>query len=280
MVIFLKVVLALVFIITGGAVFTEWGKRHKGLAFSAGVFALVGSYYVMQGIYQDFRGDVLADIEHLEGSKSEKTKQSSSYSVDGNERVGALLPSPEVNEKTLRLGENWGEWKYSKDGKKYAILVPKNKKLESLIRFPQYDTPQVKIYAQNKSDWIAAVGQDIDGKESTYYINEKTGKVVFARDDAKDIFWSPSGRYIVTLGGGEVDFFSIFDTQTGRYERGESIQTSSGLFYVKNAPMWDSHEEYFSITLEKVSKDRMDILDTFTARVNLPSLSIPHADLL
>lgn len=49
----LRLALSVIFIITGGAVFTEWGKRNRGLATLAAVIALIGSFYLGKGLYQD-----------------------------------------------------------------------------------------------------------------------------------------------------------------------------------------------------------------------------------
>jgi hypothetical protein len=53
---FIKIfTLGALFVLTGGSVFTEWGRRHQLLAVLAGFVAVVGSTYLMREIYDDLK---------------------------------------------------------------------------------------------------------------------------------------------------------------------------------------------------------------------------------
>ena len=55
-------ILAILFVITGGAVFSDWFRRNKALATCAGMVAVVGSYYLFVGILEDLR-DAASRVE-------------------------------------------------------------------------------------------------------------------------------------------------------------------------------------------------------------------------
>ena len=47
--------LAILFVVSGGAVFSDWFRTHRGLTFVAGCVAILGSYYLFQSIYNDLK---------------------------------------------------------------------------------------------------------------------------------------------------------------------------------------------------------------------------------
>jgi hypothetical protein len=273
-VLMLKLIMAGIFVITGGAVFTDWGRRHKYLIVLSSLVAIVGAYYLAKGVVDDLSPLINEGADQATGLSASQPVSQSVLSESPDELKRKLANGPQVESRKLAIGESWGIWTYEKMDSKYAILRPASGNYESLIRFPLDDTPEVKIFKALEPAWIVVVGQDIDGKESSYYINTNNGNVIFANDDAKDIFWSPSGRYIVSLGGGEVDFYGILDTATQMYSRSIGIQRKGSIFFVKSAPLWNDDEKYFVSTIEEVSEDRMRIMDTMLARVEVPSLQV------
>src|SRR5262245_53931579 len=52
------VTLATLFVVTGGAVFSDWGRRHRLLVLLASVVAIVASTYLLRDILEDFRGEM------------------------------------------------------------------------------------------------------------------------------------------------------------------------------------------------------------------------------
>jgi hypothetical protein len=55
-------ILAIAFVVTGGAVFSDWFRRNIALATCAAIVAIVGSYYLFVGIIEDLR-DVASRVE-------------------------------------------------------------------------------------------------------------------------------------------------------------------------------------------------------------------------
>lgn len=53
--------LSIIYIVTGGAVFTDLFRRHKALTLLAALVAIIGTYYLGKSIYQDVVTEVKAD---------------------------------------------------------------------------------------------------------------------------------------------------------------------------------------------------------------------------
>lgn len=252
-----KIIVSIIlFVWTGGAVASEW-KKHKILAYAAGCVAILSGYYLFATIYHEFFAQPGVGVEH----------QARAVNVD------AEIQGAPVETEVIAIGQKWRGWTYNKTDANYASFIPPNKQYDRLIRFPAANTPQIKIFSQKASNWIAVIGLDLDGKESIHYINQSTGKVLYSRNDAKDVFWSPSGRYIVTLCGGEVDYFALLDTKTGQYFTGNAIEDKRGSYYVRSDLSWPKNEAFFVATIEQWSIDRMDILKTIRAIFSIPKLA-------
>jgi hypothetical protein len=54
--------LASLFVGTGGAVFTEWGRKHQFLVILAGVVAIAASTYLIRDIYNDLKGEIRQEL--------------------------------------------------------------------------------------------------------------------------------------------------------------------------------------------------------------------------
>lgn len=65
----IKLALSAMFVVTGGAVFTDWGRRNRGLALLAASVSLVGSFYLFRSIHSDL---TTSDIAHSEAPSSEQ----------------------------------------------------------------------------------------------------------------------------------------------------------------------------------------------------------------
>jgi len=253
----ITIITAVAFVWTGGAVFTDWGKKHKALAIAAGIVAIAGGFFLFD------------DIKGLVVSSPDAGQVQPAITGKGD----AELKGAPVETEVISLGQSWRGWTYEKRDATYAGFAKANKKLDRLVRFYASETPKIKIFSQGQSNWIAVVGLDVDGKETAYYVDQSTGKVLYTPNEVKDVFWSPSGRYIVSLCGGEVDYFALLDTETGQYFTGNAIEDKSGSYYVRSAPLWPKSEDFFVATMEQWSRDRMSILKTIRAVFSVPKLA-------
>ena len=56
------VTLAFLFVATGGAVFTEWGRQHKVLLVLAGAVAVVAATYLFRDVYEDLKREIRDEL--------------------------------------------------------------------------------------------------------------------------------------------------------------------------------------------------------------------------
>src|SRR5262245_12754954 len=64
--------LAILFVGTGGAVASEWGRHHRLLVVAATIVAIVGSFYLFLDIYGDLKRELL-DAVTASGQTSQTT---------------------------------------------------------------------------------------------------------------------------------------------------------------------------------------------------------------
>ena len=73
-------VLAVIFVITGGSVFLEWGRRRPVLAAMAAVIAIVGSTYLIRDIFNDLKSELADEI--LRNQVSEPTNSQNKTQIE------------------------------------------------------------------------------------------------------------------------------------------------------------------------------------------------------
>jgi len=96
--------LAIIFVITGGSLFTEMFKKHKILAFLAGLIAVVSAYYLIEDLYDDIVDTVAERLNEMPPSTGEPPPTVS-------EVPPFLLESPsDKNEPPLVVGQTVSEY--------------------------------------------------------------------------------------------------------------------------------------------------------------------------
>ena len=264
--------LAMLFVVTGGAIFRSLFRRNRTLALFSGAITLIVSYYLGESVYNDLRGG---------STQSVNSDTSATYITQApSELLESLGPGLEVETTNISIGGTHGDWQYTREND-YALLRHESIRFDLLLRFLAYDTPSVDVYWTGGSSWHVVIGQDIDGKESSYFVNLESGEAFYSRNDAREIFWSPSGQYIVSLCGGEVDYFEIFDTETELFNRTDGLQNDDRLIFVDSVPQWAQGEDFFLIRVSETTNPRiidtlgrLDSLDSHLARVDTPSLGV------
>jgi hypothetical protein len=58
------ILLSLVFLISSGTLFSEWGRRHKVLVLLSAIVATLSTFYLLRAIYDDLHRDMKREIEH------------------------------------------------------------------------------------------------------------------------------------------------------------------------------------------------------------------------
>lgn len=95
----MKVVSIIAFIITGGAVFSSWGRRHPALAMMAASIALVGSYYTFKSIAQDLQDASAEGVSNERASSGDPSRESVHWGP-------SAVWSPPDNIETYTLCDN------------------------------------------------------------------------------------------------------------------------------------------------------------------------------
>ena len=68
--------LATLFVGTGGAVFTEWGRRNQVLVVLAGIVAVAAATYLARDIYEDFKRDLREELVNTPSQRGATPKRS------------------------------------------------------------------------------------------------------------------------------------------------------------------------------------------------------------
>ena len=104
--------LAVLFVASGGAVFSDWFRTHRGLAFAAGCVAILGSYYLFQSIYDDLKSG--ASVSISSNFSEEEVRAAAVQFLMGDpygrdeEEVTQNISSIEFYEKgACGFGANW-----------------------------------------------------------------------------------------------------------------------------------------------------------------------------
>jgi formylglycine-generating enzyme required for sulfatase activity len=57
-------ILAIIFVLTSGALFSDFFKKHKFLTFLASIMAIISSFFLLQDIMSSIKKDVIADLQN------------------------------------------------------------------------------------------------------------------------------------------------------------------------------------------------------------------------
>ena len=66
--------LAVIFVVTGGAVFAEWGRRNPLLIALASIVAMIGAFYLFRDIYNDLKVDLHTELNRPDLRPSATTR--------------------------------------------------------------------------------------------------------------------------------------------------------------------------------------------------------------
>lgn len=127
------IVLAALFVGTGGAVFTGWGQRHKTLVLLAGLVAIVASAYLFRDVYEDLKEEI---GEELHGGRTDARSL-------GGERSSPVAPPITVPETSRQI-----------------IVEPQTAAAENVTRV--LNNSGKAAYSINNLDWFGDGFTDVD----------------------------------------------------------------------------------------------------------------------
>lgn len=97
-------VLSVLFVATGGSVFSAFGKRHRLLIMLAATVSLVGTAYFFHQVYYDIGNAIVAGTEYFMGSKPDIRNQIQPYELNGG--VSVIKNEPNTSPEKVCVNFN------------------------------------------------------------------------------------------------------------------------------------------------------------------------------
>lgn len=267
----LKLIALLLFVFSGGAVFTDWGRRNKWLAIAAGTIAIVGSYYLAKDVWSDLTAN------HRSPTSENQSSGNSNSPANKTEQYSASLSA---EYKEILLGRTSGPWSYSKDSTgSYGRVTLMKKEFSPPVVFQHSDVRKIWVWELSGSSTSAITGIDGDGLHTTFYVDRKAMTSVFSKDTANlGVFWSPSGRYVMSINSYEGVHISLLDSQLGIYRNGALLEANGNPLLAVSSPAWADDERHVLLSATEVvdpwstKPNSGQNVDTHLLQIDVPSL--------
>jgi hypothetical protein len=230
--------LAILFVISGGALFTDWAKKHKLLVLLASIFSIAAAYYLFRDIYNDLKRDVSED---LTGPRTISTESPAAEPTVRSYRDDFTASSHQAKEFRLKRGESSGAWTYTNEG--YVRL--NGDSITSIgILFYAADVPEVMI-SQPTDDWAAVVGYDQDGLWKYYVVDIEKKRSVVSSGPPHKIYWSPNLKYLVAFTAYEGAAIERVGLEQLDIKRTKILTWHNFLMFPRDLINWSTDEERF-----------------------------------
>lgn len=138
-------VVSILFVLTGGAVFSEWGKQHRFLVFLSSIVAVLGTFYLFQEIYSDLKADMRAEVRA-------KLKETDDLPLRTGQEVEVRLLSREEAQEQRRILKAQEERRQK--AAEEQRLAEKAARVEELRKKATSETSDIGIQSQNKQDQL------------------------------------------------------------------------------------------------------------------------------
>lgn len=165
----------------------------------------------------------------------------------------ALDNEQKYTEFVIARGETTNGFTFTTDG---VLLY--NKAIFSppvSARYP--DIPKFKISILNSKQLAAAISLDQDGKTQLFLMDLKKGtsREIYEGGVASQIYWSPSGKYLVVLCSYEGERFISIDLATGKVLNKDFIKPKDPkrLWRItKDFPAWAGKSDFLEFTVNEI----------------------------
>ena len=194
--------------------------------------------------------------------------------------LSEYLDSPSAREFLVPMGSDRGDFSYSADG----TVFFRGASFRPSVQFRPDSVPEVLVSIPPSGEVAAVVGLDADGHRSFYLVHLRERRSVWCKAPAKDLYWSPDERYLVTLNAYEGQYFASVDTKTDAVRIGEFLSGPATLWHIEGKAKWSRDgKTLFAKAVEEVDPYSADDpekavretpLDTFLIRVDVKSLDV------
>ncbi len=205
---FFKIITAIIFIVTGGAVFTEKYRKYKTLVLFASIISIIGAFYLIKSIERDVVGEVInGKIDTESSTKCEQsylliTKDNSHCGFKLNKQLGFEYKNQIISESITVIIENSGSSEEKKIPANMVILYPQSR----TQRFAFIQACQNK---ENEEDYGLCWASYIFDKKRKKIISAFTGKY----GPERWIKWSSDDKYAILSSSNEgVKFLHAINT--------------------------------------------------------------------
>jgi hypothetical protein len=149
------------------------------------------------------------------------------------------------------------------------------------VYFTPGDTPEVLISLPDELSFAGIIGLDSDGQRSFFVASLTDRHSIFCKAPARQLYWSPDQRWVVSLNVYEGQYFSSVDLDTGAVKTSRPLGLRDTLWYVEGNLRWSPDGRYFLAKIVETKdpyEDPRKVNDTpvnaFPARVNVQTMSI------
>jgi hypothetical protein len=149
------------------------------------------------------------------------------------------------------------------------------------VYFTPGDTPEILISLPNALSLAGIIGLDSDGQRSFFVASLTDRHSIFCKAPARELYWSPDRRWVVSLNVYEGQYFSSVDLDTGVVRTSRPLGLRDTLWYVEGKLRWSPDGRYFLAKIVETmdpyeNPKRVDNtpVNSFPVRVSVQNMAI------
>jgi hypothetical protein len=187
-----------------------------------------------------------------------------------------LVPSLTARTFEVGLGKALNGFSYSTNGD----VRYDGRDFRPRVHFTPADTPAILVSQPQNVRFVTILGLDRDGQRSLFVVHVDQFYSIFAKQPARDVYWSPDRKHVVTLNVYEAQWFASIDLASGAVVDGPTLGTKDTLWYVEGDLRWTRSGSAFLAKVVETENEYEggDInkgpLNTFPIKVDVASLSM------
>jgi hypothetical protein len=199
--------------------------------------------------------------------------------------VGGAEVSP--NDETIRVpvGKTAGDFTYLKDG----TLVFKNGPFSPPVKMSPDSVQSFKISIRKDAAFAGAIAEDSDGMNDAFLLDltsytSTPMQEVTQHSAAQQIFWSPSGRYMLALCAYEGQRFISVDLYARKVVEGDFLGSEGNIGTIAGDPTWVKGSDVLTFAIKETCNvydnpdcDREKVLGTYTVALDAKTLAMTRS---
>ena len=152
----------------------------------------------------------------------------------------------------IPLGKTVSEFTFSQSG----TLSYKGKPFNPAVKVKPDSVQSFRISLNKDKERAGAIAEDLDGQNSLYLLELDTHSATPLQKPgtwsaAQQVFWSPSGRYMLALCTYEGQRFIGIDLKTKQVTEGDFLGSEGKLWRISDEPRWAKDADILTFTVEE-----------------------------